>query len=326
MDYLVRGMCLKEFIVKPISSTAAISLLALTFSSGLAAEPMNSIADSWHNLGAGNTKGLTPNGDAPANHSLLTEEICVFCHTPHGGDNSASVPIWNRQLNSPGVYKRYSELGTSTFDAEEVPVGSVSIACLSCHDGTQALDSLINWPGSGTDGDVGIAIPGFRMTGADLDGDNSLKEGIVQNLGVDLSNDHPIGMQYAGGGITAGDLFAPTRDPDFTAAANEPNPQGFTLLSKSAPSGSSISTLWWIERGVDSMNDSDRDREDIILYTRNELNAEQPFVECGSCHDPHNIENPTFLRVANGVAPAQVSDFPSANGSPSGLCLSCHLK
>ncbi|MGQ0524682.1 MAG: cytochrome c3 family protein, partial [Betaproteobacteria bacterium] len=31
----------------------------------------------------------------------------------------------------------------------------------------------------------------------------------------------------------------------------------------------------------------------------------------GSCHDPHNYSNPTFLRVANNT---------------SNLCLSCHVK
>ena len=39
------------------------------------------------------------------------------------------------------------------------------------------------------------------------------------------------------------------------------------------------------------------------LYTRLEAETgvsggEQPFVECGSCHDPHNVDNPTFLRVS----------------------------
>jgi hypothetical protein len=97
----------------------------------------------------------------------------------------------------------------------------------------------------------------------------------------------------------------------------------------SAPATAPYTTLWWIERNGDSLSPGSRDREDVILYTRTDANIdggeEQPFVECGSCHDPHNIENPTFLRVSNGIPPG-VTDFPLANGGPSGLCLTCHIK
>ena len=295
------------------------------------AAPMTSIADSWHNLGAGNSKGVTPNGGSPANHTTDTAEICVFCHTPHGGDNAAAVPIWNRKLNDPQIYTRYSSLGTATFDAEETEIGSVTIACLSCHDGTQAIDQVINAPGSGGYDPNGARIGGGAGFGGADQVNGQLATGIVQNLGTDLSNDHPVSMQYAGGGINAGAPQGPSRDPDFVAGNNpKAHPSGFTLNTMAAPANNKFSTLWWIERGTDSLNDAGRDRTDVIFYTRTDANidggAEQPFVECGSCHDPHNIDNPTFLRVSNGVAPAQSGDFPTPNGGPSGLCLTCHIK
>jgi hypothetical protein len=298
---------------------------------------MKSIADSWHNLGSGNIKTTTPNGGATPNHSGDTAEVCVFCHTPHGGDNAAAVPIWNRTLGDPNSYKRYSTLHTSTFDAEEAPIGSVTIACLSCHDGTQAIDSVLNAPGSG--GWTGTAARiGNNFLGTDQSNGQLAATGIVQNLGTDLSNDHPVSMQYAGGGVSAGNPDGPTVDRDFVALSNPvPHPQGFTLNHKAAPQGSGLTTLWWIERGggtTGSLNAAERDREDVILYTRLETstgnakidNIEQPFVECGSCHDPHNIENPTFLRVSNGVPADSTGGFPLANGGPSGLCLTCHIK
>jgi hypothetical protein len=293
---------------------------------------LTSIADSYHNLGAGNIRPTTANGGTPANFTTDTAEICVFCHTPHGGDNTAAVPIWNRKLNNPSIYTRYSSLGTATFDATEAPVGSVTIACLSCHDGTQAIDSLINAPGSGGYDPAGARIgTGF---GGDDQVNGQLAPGIVQNLGTDLSNDHPVSMQYAGGGISTTAPGGITNDVDFVSPGNpKPHPQGFTLNSMAAPPNGSITTLWWIERGGDSLNANARDRTDIIFYTRLEAETgvaggEQPFVECGSCHDPHNIDNPTFLRVSNGVpaASALATDFPAANGGPSGLCLSCHIK
>ena len=294
--------------------------------------PMSSIFDSYHNLGSTNVRTTTPNGGTPSNHSNDTAEICVFCHTPHGGDNTAAVPIWNRQLSDPTAYTRYSSLGTSTFDATEAPVGSVTIACLSCHDGTQAIDSVINAPGSGGYDPAGARI-GTNFVGDDQV-NGQLDPTIVQNLGTDLSNDHPVSMQYAGGGVSTTNVNGPTNDPDFPAGANpNPHPTSFTLNNMAAPTTAPITTLWWIERNDESLNNGARDRVDVILYTRLEsetgvAGGEQPFVECGSCHDPHNIDNPTFLRVSNGIPASLAGDFPNAVSPNRGsaLCLTCHIK
>ena len=308
---------------------ASVAGAALMASSTVFGAALQSIADSYHNLGANNTIGRTPNDpNGTANHSNDTGEICVFCHTPHGGDSSAAVPIWNRKLNAASSYTRYSSLGTSTFDATEAPVGSVTIACLSCHDGTQAIDSVINAPGSGGYNPDGARI-GTGFVGDDQT-NGALRLGIVQNLGQDLTNDHPVSMQYAGGGVSVSALDGPTNDPDFVAGQNEAHPRAFTLDNELAPSTSSLSRLWWIERGTLSLNPLGRDRTDIILYTRLEgetgITGEQPFVECGSCHDPHNVDNPTFLRVSNGVA--DTTQFPNAvdPNYGSALCLTCHTK
>jgi hypothetical protein len=119
----------RHYLTKALLGVVAVGA-ALFFSSANAA--MSSIADSWHNLGSLNSKTNSASDKAGANHSTDTAEICVFCHTPHGGDNTAEVPIWNRKLNTPASYKRYGDLGSTTFDAAEVDIGSVSIACLSC--------------------------------------------------------------------------------------------------------------------------------------------------------------------------------------------------
>lgn len=311
----------------------AVTWILAVISNGAVASPMTSIADSYHNLGSTNSRTASPNNGPIPNHSLDTAEICVFCHTPHGGNISAAVPLWNRKLNDPLNYKRYSDLGTSTFDAAEAPVGSITIACLSCHDGTMAIDSVINAPGSG-----GYNPEGARL-GNNFVGDDQgtrpaiLEPPIVQNLTEDLSNDHPVSMQYAGGGISTGSLNGPTDDPDFVSGSTL-HPRAFTLNNMSAPNPSSgITTLWWIERNDLSLDPAGRDRTDIILYTRLEAETgvaggEQPFVECGSCHDPHNIDNPTFLRVSNGVPDNLQSDFPNAVDPDYGsaLCLTCHTK
>lgn len=337
-----------------ITFTSAISMAvagaALIVANTVTASPMNSIADSWHNLGANNSKNGTPNDpNGTANHSPATGEICVFCHTPHGGDTSAAVPLWNRQLGAPGDYTRYSANGTSTFDAEEGEIGSVTIACLSCHDGAQAIDALLNAPGSGNYSPVGSTEAERRAwtNGADMLGsdilNNRLATDIVQNLGTDLSNDHPVSMQYAGGGFTGsgGTISGSSRDLDFTSETartiTKADDTTYTVQLTAAPSSNSTTnTLFWIERGSESQNATARDRSDVIFYTRNftPTNADnpagfQPFVECGSCHDPHNVDNPTFLRVSNGIPSTGplATMFPSAvDDAASGLCLTCHDK
>ncbi len=307
---------------------------ALVLNSALAANTPTSIKDSPHNLGSGNILPKTPSGTTPSNHSTDTAEICVFCHTPHGGDNGAAVPIWNRKLgpNGAGVdaaktgYIRYSAMGTTTFDASEAPIGSVSIACLSCHDGTQAIDNVINMPGSGgynfaTGTRIGNFVGGDQGTGLGAGKLGDYKT-VVQNLTTDLSNDHPVSMQFGGGGISVANPQVVTVDPDFR-----------TPSVKDAPVTSSLQKLWWIESGGNSLG-TGRDRMDVILYTRNDVTGgggvNQPTVECGSCHDPHNVQNQTFLRISNGgkttVANNADMIYPNANGGPSGLCLTCHNK
>lgn len=204
---------------------------------------------------------------------------------------------------------------------------------MSCHDGTQAIDSVINAPGSGGYNPNGARI-GNNFVGGDVGiGPAILLPEIVQNLTEDLSNDHPVSMQYAGGGVSLTSLDGPTEDPDFVAGANVAHPRGFTLNNEAATSTSSLSRLWWIERNDLSLNMNGRDRTDIILYTRLEsetgvTGGEQPFVECGSCHDPHNVDNPTFLRVSNGIPSTLAADFPRAVDPTYGsaLCLTCHTK
>lgn len=233
-----------------------------------------------HNLGS--------TGPGP-NTFTGTAELCVFCHTPHGGDTNASVPLWNRTLAAPGTYTTYSTVSSSSVDGEVAPVGSVSIACLSCHDGTQAMDTLINTPGSGTD-PAGFSASGNWGTGADR------PQGLA-NIGQDLQNDHPIGIQYGGGGITQASPAAPTNDPDFNAPANQ-------VINST--------TVWWVDS--ETTPDGTRQKTDMQLYTRSvagiDAGANQPFVECASCHDPH-VNTQTFLRVSN---------------DGSAVCLACHNK
>ncbi len=269
-------------------------LLGIVAAAGLltAQTALGAIANTKHNL------GLTGTG---TNSFDGTEAICVFCHTPHGADNSASVPLWNRVLSDPATYTTYASLGTSTLDGGVAPVGSVSIACLSCHDGTQAMNVMINAPGSGNYDPAGFTLPGTwtgpAATATPVGSLNYATASIV-NIGTDLSNDHPVGIQYGGGGATSADADGP-----FTGSLADPD---FVPPYKATINGNPV---WWVDTSVGTTGI--REKTDMQLYTRADLGATEPFVECASCHNPHTDVNPTFLRIQN---------------TGSAVCLACHVK
>jgi hypothetical protein len=97
-------------------------------------------------------------------------QICLPCHTPHNAivrdANGALVggPLWNHTL-STATYTLYVDHATGANVTGAVDTNSR--LCLSCHDGTVAVDSFGG--GGGTQ----------QLTGG--------------LLGTDLSNDHPIG-------------------------------------------------------------------------------------------------------------------------------------
>ncbi len=241
------------------------------------------VENTVHNLGTG--------GPAGSNQLSSTADVCVFCHTPHGGSTSAAVPLWNRTLAAPSTYTTYATLNSATIEGAIAPVGSVSIACLSCHDGTQAMDSVLNEPGSGF---TNATFGGGSWTGPNVNiGTGELTN--APNLGQDISNDHPIGIQYGGGGLTAAAPSGTLADADFNDAS-------FVDLNGT--------NVFWVETGTNTT----RDKTDMILYNRDVTGIAgglQPFVECASCHDPHSDTNPTFLRTSN---------------DNSAVCLACHNK
>jgi predicted CXXCH cytochrome family protein len=139
----------------------------------------SNVANTKHNLstsaGPSRTYYLTAgtNGD----------EVCVFCHTPHGGDQSQG-PLWNRDYSPPSFNMYSSSTINMTMDAQPQ---TVSLACLSCHDGTTAFDALLNFPGSGS------TNPG-DWTWAN--GYNTIQSSSTAYMGTDLTNDHPISILY----------------------------------------------------------------------------------------------------------------------------------
>jgi predicted CXXCH cytochrome family protein len=154
------------------------------------------------------------------------------------------------------------------------------------------MDALLNDPGSGA---VVASFTAGVWTGSDR------PQGIA-DLGTDLTDDHPIGIQYGGGGVKTSTPAAPTNDDDFVQAG-----QG---LGNAQANGL---TVWWVD--TEATPNGTREKTDMQLYTRAvagiDAGEAQPFVECASCHDPHSDTPDLFLRVSN---------------DGSAVCLACHVK
>ena len=240
-------------------------------------------------------------------------EVCVYCHTPHGASSVVNLPLWNRTVLA-NSYVTYDTLGTSSLTSNVSQPGINSLACLSCHDGTLGVDSIINMPGSGGYNSAQQTVQSDAFldlwtnpTGADatvhigLNGVNeaegclachSADAGIVGAgatdfqifaIGLDLTNDHPVGI----------DMPVASLGIDFNV-----------------PSGVRSDIRWY-----DLDGDNRPDTNEIRFYD----SGAGPRVECGSCHDPHGVSpsgfggtiNASFLRVAN---------------NSSQVCMTCHVK
>jgi predicted CXXCH cytochrome family protein len=119
-------------------------------------------------LGFGQIAGTSHDFTAAAWNT--TGEICIVCHTPHNAQVIANAPLWNHET-SVAAYTTYN---TPTFDgiATITQPSASSKLCLSCHDGTVALENF-----------------GTTTTGTNYIPANA-------NFGTDLGNDHPISFDY----------------------------------------------------------------------------------------------------------------------------------
>ncbi len=268
-----------------------------------------SIVNTRHNL----TQSYLPNGFAGFMDYSRNNygEVCVYCHTPHGASGQVDVPLWNRTINT-GIYQLYDQ----DLASGQTPLqpGSSSLTCLSCHDGTIAIDSIINMPGSGrySVSQETSQSESFLDSWSNASGIQTIDHGVMWSsasgyfvgpyncnrchtegnvwgipdfaafdIGEDLSNDHPIGV------------ILPSGSPDFR-----------------------VSTTIFANRFefFDENGNAKADKNEIRFY----FDGSDYRVECASCHDPHGVAPsagaemyPSFLRKSNVY---------------SALCLTCHIK
>jgi mono/diheme cytochrome c family protein len=122
----------------------------------------------------------------------ITTQVCVYCHTPHMPAGRTQDPLWNHTLSTQGGYGVY---GSSTMNAAPTAMtgsdGSVGSLCMSCHDGTVAVNTLWKQPTDGAVGSTRNAL-GNTVLNATL----QVATSAGGYLGTDLSNDHPVNFTY----------------------------------------------------------------------------------------------------------------------------------
>lgn len=72
-------------------------------------------------------------------------QLCLPCHSPHAETLSPSaIPLWNHEITT----QTYTPYQSSTLNAAVGQPDGLSKLCLSCHDGTVALDAFGGLPGT----------------------------------------------------------------------------------------------------------------------------------------------------------------------------------
>ena len=253
----------------PVRGVAGLLLLAAVVWAGTAFG--DSLIGSRHDLSHLNQRGYNGSPTGPMQGFTFNDyrEACVYCHTPHNG--SPVAPLWNRNLSTADGYQMYA---SPNFDS--TPPGApdgISLACLSCHDGTISVDDIRNTPryhdwidsqvhyrmdateeGRGTES----CAKCHSRVGGGIGGVNGAHDAIVRYLTKDLRDDHPISIPFPSRAV----------DPQF----HQPN------IMK--PDGGRA-----FDNGIQTF--------------------EGDKVQCASCHDIHNPDEDNsegrdpFLRVSN---------------------------
>jgi len=108
--------------------------------------------------------------------------VCAFCHTPHHKLESNALdynPLWSHQINIDTNFIAYDSVTFDSNLASGDPLVGPSRLCMSCHDGSIAVDQHYGMAGNAT-----------------RSGDTWNEIAIGKNS--DLSNDHPIGFSLVG--------------------------------------------------------------------------------------------------------------------------------
>jgi predicted CXXCH cytochrome family protein len=221
------------------SILVTLVLLALGAVPALAVKGTQDVTATVHNLSV--------SAPWPMLASTNETEVCIFCHTPHGG--SLTGPLWNRN-NSTETYTHYtsSTLSSAVGTSRGQNIYDESRLCLSCHDGSISMYTVMNAnnvTGQPTTSSDLTMRDGFGTSQGPQIGQGTNADGTVNgSVNNDLSDDHPISFKY------------------------------LPVLSDAAKDSNRLQTIAYAEG------------KGVRFFPIGAADAEKR-VECSSCHDPH---------------------------------------
>lgn len=210
-------------------------------------------AKSW---GAGGVGGsvhdFTATNSATYGSWNTRNGLCSACHAAHHTDANQLAPLWVHATTTAS-FTPYNG-GTpqsSTLNASVGQPDGVSLACLSCHDGTLGVNTLITVAGTNTNSG-GASVP---ITGEAA-------------LGTDLHTTHPISFVY--------DAALATADGGLE------DPSVYTIGS--AKSALSVSTAPVASNGWQGVSLAGKTIQAALLFKDSSGSYK---MQCASCHDVH---------------------------------------
>ncbi len=253
-------------MVRTNNQTYCLITISLLLTSTLFGQSLSSTVHNLSVSGSGSIKATSET------------ELCIFCHTPH--NSSPRAPLWNK--DDPGV--SYTLYNSSTAEATIGQPDGASILCLSCHDGTIALGSVLS-----RTSDISMVSSITTMPSGKA------------NLSTDLSDDHPISFVYNSALATSdGQLYDPAALPPKIALENQkvqcischdPHNNDYNKFLVEDDKNSLLctschnTTNWDVSSHRNSMatwNSLGSDPWPNSNYTTVSDNA------CENCHTPHN--------------------------------------
>lgn len=266
----------------PLSSKVAL-VLGLSLAAVAVPSTAADIRDTKHNLSGKSSKKSRAAVVSDDERRLLDREVCVFCHTPtlldsplmsgaddgDSGGGRVAQALWQRSVPPGSSFSMFDDIGRVGVEGAG-PVGSVSMACLSCHDSNQAFGV------SGTTFDHPFGIP-YMGTFGNRDATEDARQRLRNN---------------------------PTAAYRFSTSPNLDS-DSFRPVQSAVIGGRRV---WWAST-VPSAQRSKSDLPLYPRHNPNLVAAlagqaqdvapePVPFVECTSCHDPHTTRD-TFLRRTN---------------------------
>ncbi len=245
-----------------VAVLSGFALMASVLPSAVLAKGPANVSATIHNF---STAGKASDG-SDSQYRSQHSEVCVFCHTPHGG--SLTGPLWNRP-NPTTTWTHYDSQTLGSYLgglAQNRAISDESLMCMSCHDGSIYVNHLLNVPNvdpakitgaGGSDIEI-IGFPALTRIGA----------GPSDPFGTgDLSDDHPISFSYD-------DVLLSSEYQAGGAKDGQLRPVAFAESPTFSPG------------------------EGVRFFNKPMAGLGGNRVECSTCHDPHveyDMGNPDYM-------------------------------